>query len=91
LILIFFSLYSNCTNIAKFFPFIFSALVDKLECQDLEGYNNLPEEQRPNACQKPQKIIHTTETCEELRILYAKLLESIVFHEYDRDQIRLFV
>jgi hypothetical protein len=77
--------------VAKFFPFIFSALVDKLDCQDLEGYNNIPEEQRPNVSQKPQKIIKITEICEEIRILYAKLIESIIFQEYDMDQIRLFV
>jgi len=84
-------LYSNCTNIAKFFPFIFSALVDKLECQDLEGYNTLPEEMRPNPCQKPQKVIKITEPCEAIRILYIKLLQTIVYAEYDKDQIRIFI
>lgn len=84
-------MYSNCTNISKFFPFIFSAFVDKLECQDLEGYNNLPEEMRPNPCQKPQKVVKLTETCEEIRVLYIKLLESVVFQDYVKDQLRIFV
>lgn len=65
--------------------------MDKLECNDLEGYNNLSEEMRPNPCQKPQKIIKITETCEAIRILYIKLLETIVYADYDKDQIRIFI
>ena len=66
-------------------------MVDKIECQDLEGYNNIPEEMRPNHSQKPQKIIKITENCEEIRILYLKLLETIIFQDYDKDQLRMFV
>ena len=65
-------LFANCTNIVKFFPFIFSALVDKLDCNDLEGYGNLPEDIRPTPSQNPHKIIKVNEQIEEIRILYIR-------------------
>jgi hypothetical protein len=66
--------------VTKFFPFIFSALVDKLECTDLEGVSDLPEDIRPTPSQKPHKVNKLTENCEEIRVLYIKLLESLIFN-----------
>ena len=85
-------LYANCVNITKFLPFIFSALANKLQCDDLEGYGNMPEDIRPTPSQNPQKIIKVTETIEEIRILYLKLLEAIISHDNStKDDFRLFV
>ena len=85
-------LFANCTNIVKFFPFIFSALVDKLDCNDLEGYGNLPEDIRPTPSQNPHKIIKVNEQIEEIRILYIKLLETLIVNESaNKDDFRLFV
>ena len=85
-------LYANCVNITKFLPFIFSALSNKLQCDDLEGYGNMPEDIRPTPSQNPQKIIKITETIEEIRILYLKLLEAIINHDNStKDDFRLFV
>lgn len=70
----------------KFFPFIFSALVDKLECTDLEGVSDLPEDIRPTPSQKPHKVNRLTEDSEEIRVLYIKLLESLVFN-LDEDDL----
>ena len=85
-------LYANCVNITKFLPFIFSALSNKLQCDDLEGYGNLPENIRPTPSQNPQKIIKVTESIEEIRILYLKLLEAIINHDNStKDDFRLFV
>ena len=85
-------LYTNCTNVSKFFPFIFSALTDKLECNDLEGYGDLPEDIRPTPSQNPHKIIKVTEPVEEIRNLYIGLLQSLVFNENAYvDDFRLFV
>jgi hypothetical protein len=77
--------------VTKFFPFIFSSLVDKLDCEDLEGVGHLPEDIRPRPSQKPHVLAQLTETSEEVRMLYIKLMESLVFQEYDNDDIRLFV
>ena len=85
-------LYANCVNITKFLPFIFSALANKLQCDDLEGYGNMPEDIRPTPSQNPQKIIKVTESIEEIRILYLKLLEAITSHDNSSlDDFRLFV
>ena len=85
-------LYANCVNITKFLPFIFSALANKLQCDDLEGYGNMPEDIRPTPSQNPQKIIKVTESIEEIRILYLKLLEAITSHDNSTlDDFRLFV
>ena len=85
-------LYANCVNLTKFLPFIFSALANKLQCDDLEGYGNMPEDIRPTPSQNPQKVIKVTENIEEIRILYLKLLEAIICHENAvKDDFRLFV
>ncbi len=85
-------LYAYCVNLTKFLPFIFSALANKLQCDDLEGYGNMPEDIRPTPSQNPQKIIKVTENIEEIRILYLKLLETIICHENAvKDDFRLFV
>ena len=85
-------LYANCVNLTKFLPFIFSALANKLQCDDLEGYGNMPEDIRPTPSQNPQKVIKVTENIEEIRILYLKLLETIICHENAvKDDFRLFV
>ena len=85
-------LYANCVNITKFLPFIFSALANKLQCDDLEGYGNMPEDIRPTPSQNPQKIIKVTESIEEIRILYLKLLEAITSNDNSTlDDFRLFV
>ena len=85
-------LYANCVNLTKFLPFIFSALANKLQCDDLEGYGNMPEDIRPTPSQNPQKIIKVTENIEEIRILYLKLLETLICHENAvKDDFRLFV
>ena len=85
-------MYSFCTNIVKFFPFIFSTMVDKLDCNDLEGVGNLPEDIRPTPSQNPHIIIKTTESIEEIRILYVKLLETLTINENSSlDDYRLFV
>ena len=85
-------LYAYCVNLTKFLPFIFSALANKLQCDDLEGYGNMPEDIRPTPSQNPQKIIKVTENIEEIRILYLKLLETLICHENAvKDDFRLFV
>ena len=85
-------LYANSINLTKFLPFIFSALANKLQYDDLEGYGDMPEDIRPTPSQNPQKIIKVTENIEEIRILYLKFLEAIICHEnVANDDFRLFV
>lgn len=51
----------------------------------MEGVKYLPEEMRPIPSQTPHKIAKLTENSEEIRILYVKLLESIIFFNQNED------
>lgn len=62
-----------------------------MECEDLEGVNDLIEEMRPVPSQKPHRVVKTTENSEETRLLYVKLLEVVICQEYELDHIRYFV
>jgi len=84
-------LYSTSTDIHIFFPFIFSALVDKLDCHDLEGDNHMPEEMRNKPSQKPLRVVTISETCEDIRVLYVKLMETIIMKNYLLDNINIFI
>jgi hypothetical protein len=68
--------------VTDYLPSIFTSLVLKLDCEDLEGISHLPEDIRPRPSQKPHVMAKLTETSEEVRMLYIKLLESLVFLEY---------
>jgi hypothetical protein len=57
----------------------------------LEGVGHLPDDIRPRPSQKPHVLAKLTESSEEMRMLYIKLMESLVFQEFDNDDIRLFV
>jgi hypothetical protein len=60
-----------------------------LECDDLEGFSELPDDMRPIPSQKPHKISKVTENSEEIRILYVKLLESLIFFQNDNSQLNV--
>lgn len=86
-------IYSNISFITKtIFPFVFSAFVDKLDCSNLEGIDELPEEMRPLPNQKPQRIIKITEQSEEIRRNYVYLLRVLLLKEsVDIDDYDLFM
>jgi hypothetical protein len=44
-------------RISSFLPYIFSILVDRTNCHDLEGTSNLPEKMRPPPGQKPKVLM----------------------------------
>ena len=49
-------LIQRCNNITPFLPYIFAVLIDRTNCNDLEGIANLPEKMRPAPGQKPKVI-----------------------------------
>lgn len=46
---------------------------------------------RPVQSQKPHKVVNITETSEEIRLLYIRIIESVIFQEYDLDSISFFI
>jgi hypothetical protein len=57
-------LLQRCTRITPFLPYIFAALIDRTNCNDLEGIASLPEKMRPSPGQKPKVLIKLVENCE---------------------------
>jgi hypothetical protein len=57
-------LLQRCTRITPFLPYIFAVLIERTNCNDLEGIANLPEKMRPAPGQKPKVIVKLTEKCE---------------------------
>ena len=54
---------SRSANIRSFLPYIFAVLIDRTNCTDLEGIQNVPEKMRPAPGQKPQVIVKLLENC----------------------------
>lgn len=77
-LLIIIELLQRCTRITPFLPYIFAALIDRTNCNDLEGIANLPEKMRPAPGQKPKVIVKLVEKCEEIRMLYCTLMKKIL-------------
>ncbi len=71
--------------------------MDKLECADLEGVGDLPEDIRPTPSQKPHKVSKISEPSEENRLLYIDLMRSLVCREdriedyVEPSEYRLFI
>jgi hypothetical protein len=59
-------LLSRCDDMSVFLPYVLSVLVERLNCADLEGIQNLPEVMRPPLSQKPQVLIKTVEPSEDV-------------------------
>ncbi len=51
-----------------FLPYIYSVLVERLNCEDMEGILALPEVMRPAPGQKPKVLIKLAEKVEEVRL-----------------------
>ena len=59
-------------------PYLFPVLVDRLNAEDLEGVDGLPDEMKPSKSQKAHVMIDPPEDSEEVRILIAELMTIIV-------------
>ena len=46
---------------------------------------------RPVHSQKPHKITSLTENSEEVRLLYVRIMEAVIFRDYDLDSISFFI
>ncbi len=71
-------LLQRCSRIKPYLPYLFAALVDRTNCNDLEGIANLPEKMRPAPGQKPKVIVKLVEQCEEIRLLFVTLMRKVL-------------
>lgn len=61
-------LISRCEDMTTFLPYIFSILIERSNCDDLEGIANLPDVMKPAPTQKPFVMRNLIETSEYVRI-----------------------
>ena len=70
--------FSQVDDLTLSIPYLFPVLVDRLNAEDLEGIEGLPEEMRPSASQKAHVMVDPPEDSEEVRILIAEIMTIIV-------------
>jgi hypothetical protein len=83
-------LISRCEDITQYLPYLCEILVDRINCQDLEGILHLPEVMRPPPSQSPHVHTMLKETVEEIRMEYCELLSVVISCSSDRE-IREFI
>jgi hypothetical protein len=59
-------LLSRCEDFSTHLPYIIAVLVERMNCDDLEGIQNLPEVMRPVPTQKPHVHVKLHEPVEEV-------------------------
>jgi hypothetical protein len=59
-------------------PYLLPVLVDRLNAEDLEGIDSLPEAMKPASGQKAQVMIDPPESCEEVRATIAEIVTIVV-------------
>jgi hypothetical protein len=59
-------------------PYLIPVLVERLNAEDLEGVEGLPDVMKPPIVQKPQVMSELKETSEEVRLILAEIVTSIV-------------
>jgi len=59
-------------------PYLMPILVERLNAEDLEGVEGLPDVMKPPVVQKPQVMTELVETSEEVRLVLAEIVTVIV-------------
>ena len=70
--------FSQVDDLTLSIPYLFPVLVDRLNADNIEGIDNLPEEMKPSASQKAQVMIDPPEDSEEVRVLIAEIMTIVV-------------
>ena len=70
--------FSQVDDLTLSIPYLFPVLVDRLNADNIEGIDNLPEEMRPSASQKAQVMIDPPEDSEAVRVLIAEIMTIVV-------------
>jgi hypothetical protein len=59
-------------------PYLMPILIERLNAEDLEGVEGIPEVMKPPPSQKPQIMSDLVETSEEVRLVLAEIVTVIV-------------
>ena len=70
--------FSQVDDLTLSIPYLFPVIVNRLNAEDIEGIDSLPEEMRPSASQKANVMIDPPEDSEVVRVLIAEIMSIIV-------------
>ena len=70
--------YSKVDDLSLCIPYLIPIIKMRLNCEDLEGIDYLPEQMRPTANQKALVMIDPPETSESVRLLIAEIMTILV-------------
>ena len=70
--------FTRCDDLTMSIPYLIPILVDRLNAEDIEGVDTLPEKVKPPTVQKPQVMIDPPERSEEVRVILAEIVTIIV-------------
>jgi len=59
-------------------PYIMPILIERMNAEDIEGTDTLPDVMKPPISQKPQMMVNIVENSEEVRVLLAEIVTIIV-------------
>lgn len=59
-------------------PYLMPILVERLNAEDIEGIDGLPDTMKPPINQKPQIMSELVETSEEVRLVLAEIVTVII-------------
>lgn len=69
--------FSKVDDLTLSIPYLLPVLIDRLNAEDLEGIDSLPEAMKPTSGQKAQVMIDPPESCEEVRATIAEIVTII--------------
>ncbi len=70
--------FSRSDDLTISIPYLMPILVERLNAEDLEGTDGLPDVMKPPIVQKPQVMSELRETSEEVRLVLAEIVTVIV-------------
>lgn len=70
--------FTRCDDLTPSVPYLLPVLVDRLNAENLEGLDNLPERMQPVANQKALMMVDPPEKSEEVRVVLAEIVTIIV-------------
>lgn len=59
-------------------PYLMPILIERLNAEDIEGVEAIPEQMKPAAIQKPQVMTQLIEPSEEVRLVLAEIVTVII-------------
>ena len=74
--------FRKCDDLSLSIPYLVPVLVERLNADNIEGYDHLPEEMKPKGNQRAQEIADPVEKSEQVRIYLAEITTLMLRSTY---------